>query len=243
MRTRFLFSKQSLILSFCLFLLSHLSFSQSAAFDNLDVRQQFRMWFGDWPLRVDADGSDGGRFFIALNGNVGISNPNPKPNGKSETGYWPSPLANLHVNGSSILAGNTLVSSDLLVANKWINIPSSSTELWGLWIDKGVVATDYAITASYNWADYVFDSTYRLRPLQEVEDFIKVNKHLPDMPSEKKIKEGYTIHDINTRFMQKIEELTLYTIEQDKQIQALQKQVQELSLQVKTIIDASSTKK
>lgn len=165
----------------------------------------------------------GGRFMIGgtgdYNGRVGIGVTDMQP------------LAKLHVaTGTTILGGNTLISSDPALQKKWTTIPDNSTgSLWGLWLDKGVVATDYAITAPGNWADFVFDSTYKLRSLKEVEDFIRINKHLPGMPSEQKIKEGYTIHAINTGFMQKIEELTLYSIEQEKQIQQLQQKVDELA--------------
>ena len=174
----------------------------------------------------------GGKFFIAgsvlnnLNGNVGIGNPNP---GQLGLIRLPHPLAKLHVNGNTISGGNTLISSDLTVANKWIGLPATSFAKWGLWVDKGVVATNYAITQAADWADYVFDSTYRLRPLHEVEKFIRENKHLPDVPSEQKIKnDGYTVHDMNARFLQKIEELTLYTIAQEKQIKLLQQRLEEL---------------
>lgn len=162
----------------------------------------------------------GGRFFLLENGDIGIGVKDLKP------------LAKLHLaSGTSILGGNTLISSDQALQQKWPTIPDNNlTSLWGLWLDKGVVATDYAITKPANWADFVFDSTYRLRPLKEVEAFIMKNKHLPDMPSEQKIKEGYTVHTINTGFMQKIEELTLYTIEQDKKIQELQQKLQELEV-------------
>lgn len=144
------------------------------------------------------------------------------------------PLAKLHVaTGTTILGGNTLISSDPALQKKWTTVPDNSTGgAWGLWLDKGVVATDYAITTPGSWADFVFDSTYRLRPLKEVETFIRKNKHLPGIPSAQKISEGYTVHAMNTNFIQKIEELTLYTIEQDKQIQTLQQRLEELAVQL-----------
>lgn len=79
------------------------------------------------------------------------------------------------------------------------------------------------------WADYVFDKNYHLRPLSEVEKFIKANKHLPDMPPAKEIEQnGLALGDMQTKLMQKIEELTLYLIEATKQIQELKRQVKEL---------------
>lgn len=74
------------------------------------------------------------------------------------------------------------------------------------------------------WADYVFEKDFRLKPLTEVENFIKENKHLPDVPSAKTIQEnGAYVSELMTKMMQKIEELTLYSIQQEKKINALEK--------------------
>ncbi|RPH31247.1 MAG: hypothetical protein EHM93_14345 [Bacteroidales bacterium] len=74
-------------------------------------------------------------------------------------------------------------------------------------------------------ADYVFTASYKLRSLNEVEQFIKTNQHLPDIPSAKEIIEnGFNIGEIQNKLLQKIEELTLYVIEQQKQIEELKRQ-------------------
>jgi len=76
------------------------------------------------------------------------------------------------------------------------------------------------------WADFVFNSDYRLMPLAEVESFIQENNHLPDVPSETEVKEkGINVAEMNAKLLQKIEELTLYVIEQNKRIEELEKQV------------------
>lgn len=73
-----------------------------------------------------------------------------------------------------------------------------------------------------NWADYVFADDYALRDLKEVEQFIAANKHLPDVPSAAKVEaDGLMVGEMQAVMMQKIEELTLYIIEQQKQIDAL----------------------
>lgn len=72
------------------------------------------------------------------------------------------------------------------------------------------------------WADYVFDEKYKLAPLQEVEKFIQQNNHLPNIPSAKEVEEkGLSVGDMQKRMMEKIEELTLYVIEQQKEIEKL----------------------
>jgi hypothetical protein len=69
------------------------------------------------------------------------------------------------------------------------------------------------------WADFVFAPNYRLRPLSEVESYIKTNGHLPEIPSAKEVEaNGVNIGETQSKLLQKIEELTLYLIEQNKQI-------------------------
>jgi hypothetical protein len=73
------------------------------------------------------------------------------------------------------------------------------------------------------WADYVFDSSYKLMPLEKVEKFIAEHKHLPHVPSAKNVAdEGLNVGDNQAVLLRKIEELTLYLIEQDKKIKQLE---------------------
>lgn len=103
---------------------------------------------------------------------------------------------------------------------------TSKTDKFLLWVQKGIVSENFALAKVADWSDHVFQPNYSLRPLSEVKQFIDTNKHLPDVPSEKEVKEkGYNIHDMNKVFMQKIEELTLYVIQQQKEIDALKEQL------------------
>jgi|GEM_PF-699799 len=71
-------------------------------------------------------------------------------------------------------------------------------------------------------ADFVFDKDYKLMPLSELETFIKDAKHLPEVATAKEMKEkGTNLGDLNIKLLQKIEELTLYTINQSKKIDGL----------------------
>jgi hypothetical protein len=73
--------------------------------------------------------------------------------------------------------------------------------------------------------DYVFAEDYKLKSLQEVEDFIKENKHLPEIPSAQEIeKNGLMLAEMNMNLLKKMEEMTLYIIEQNKRIEKLEKQ-------------------
>lgn len=78
------------------------------------------------------------------------------------------------------------------------------------------------VVKTYPWPDYVFHTTYRLRPLSEVEEYIKQYHHLPEVPSAEEVeKNGLDVGDNQATLLKKIEELTLYVIEQDKQIKKL----------------------
>ena len=73
-------------------------------------------------------------------------------------------------------------------------------------------------------ADFVFEKDYALPSLQEVEKFVNENKHLPEIASAKEMqKEGINLSEMNIKLLQKIEELTLYVIEQNKRIELLEK--------------------
>jgi hypothetical protein len=84
--------------------------------------------------------------------------------------------------------------------------------------------------ADTGWADFVFHDDYRLKPLSEVHTFIKENKHLPEIPSAAEIdeNEGVNVGEMQVKLLQKIEELTLYMIQQENTIQELKSEVREL---------------
>jgi hypothetical protein len=89
-------------------------------------------------------------------------------------------------------------------------------------------ATKMNVDAKW-WSDFVFDKEYKLPSLTEVEAYIAENKHLPDVPSEAEVLEnGLDLGEMQAIQQQKIEELTLYTIDQEKRIAAQQKRLEEL---------------
>ncbi|MEZ2339426.1 hypothetical protein AB6735_27535 [Mucilaginibacter sp. RCC_168] len=76
------------------------------------------------------------------------------------------------------------------------------------------------------WSDYVFKKEYQLPSLSEVKSYIDQNQHLPEIPSEQEmIKKGLDVSEMNKLLMKKVEELTLYLIEKDKELKELQQRV------------------
>lgn len=92
-------------------------------------------------------------------------------------------------------------------------------------------ATLYArriIVDQQTWADYVFTENYELLPLSQVKKYIDDNGHLPNVPSEKEVtQEGTDLAEMNRILLEKIEELTLYTIQQQEEIELLKQLIEQ----------------
>jgi hypothetical protein len=110
-------------------------------------------------------------------------------------------------NGGGVVIGNTTVPTGVKLA-----------------VNGKITATEVEVTLDA-WADHVFNQDYKLLPLSEVEEFIKKNKHLPGVPSEKQIiEEGLSLGEMNKDLMKKVEELTLYVIQLKKEIDVLKEE-------------------
>lgn len=92
---------------------------------------------------------------------------------------------------------------------------------------KFVCTSAYVFNENTKWADYVFEPTYKLAPLSEVEAFVKEHKHLPEVPSAKEVeKNGINVGDMDAVLLKKIEELTLYMIELKKENAEMKKELE-----------------
>ncbi|MBR4913043.1 MAG: hypothetical protein IKZ54_09435, partial [Bacteroidales bacterium] len=106
---------------------------------------------------------------------------------------------------------------------------TNTTADYALAVDGGIITTKVFIQDVEAWPDYVFGDNYKLLPLHELKKFIGENRHLPDMPSEGEvIGQGYDLNGMQHALLKKIEELTLYTLQQQEEIEALRKTVEEL---------------
>ncbi len=77
------------------------------------------------------------------------------------------------------------------------------------------------------WADRVFEKNYQLMSLKEVANYVEQNKHLPNVPSaEEVVKNGVAMDEMVAKLLEKVEELTLYTIQQQKDIDELKKKLE-----------------
>lgn len=91
---------------------------------------------------------------------------------------------------------------------------------------NGKVVAKEIVVSNQNWADYVFDINYSLADLKELNNFIKKYKRLPGLPSAEEVKKnGVEISEMTSILLRKIEELTLYIIEQDKKTDQLDRRL------------------
>jgi len=101
---------------------------------------------------------------------------------------------------------------------------------------NGIIHSKEVKVDLIGWPDYVFKKDYKLLSVEEVENYIKKHGHLPKMPSAKEVEEnGVMLGEMNKKLLEKIEELTLYTIAQEKNLkkkeqsdQVLEKRVRQL---------------
>lgn len=88
----------------------------------------------------------------------------------------------------------------------------------------GILTDSIRVALSSNWADYVFDAGYKLKTLDELETYIQVNKHLPNIPSSNEVAQyGIDLASINSKLLEKIEELHLYILKLKKGYDYLEK--------------------
>jgi len=115
--------------------------------------------------------------------------------------------------------GNTVVTGNLRVGT------TATPSGYRLAVDGKVICTELMVRLVSNWPDYVFSNHYKLRSIQDLENFINKNNHLPGIPSANEIEStGLSVGEMQKLQMEKIEELTLYIIELKKEIDKLKSQ-------------------
>jgi hypothetical protein len=120
--------------------------------------------------------------------------------------------------------GNTLQSRLYVTSNGNVGIGTTSPQA-KLAVNGDIYSKKVKVTQT-GWPDYVFQSTYRLRPLSEIEQYIQQYHHLPEVPSAEEVeKNGLDLGENQAGLLQKIEELTLYIISLNKEVEALKKEI------------------
>jgi hypothetical protein len=122
-----------------------------------------------------------------------------------------------HNGGNLLLCGNEQGAVGIGVQSG-ANLPAGSL----LAVDGKITCEEVLVKMSENWPDYVFADDYHLKPLCEVKSFIKTHKHLPGIPKAIDVEtKGLEVGYVQKQMMEKIEELTLYIIQLQEEIDAL----------------------
>jgi len=140
------------------------------------------------------------------------------------------------VNTGTAVFGTTTTPSSVTV-NGTIGIGTTNATLlstYKLAVNGGIVATAMDINGTVPASDYVFEKDYKLRTLTETEAYVNEHKHLPEVPSAQKFKtNGYSVGKFDDIMLKKVEELTLYMIELQKQNEVLKAKVESLEKAVR----------
>ncbi|GAA4277407.1 hypothetical protein [Aquimarina mytili] len=127
--------------------------------------------------------------------------------------------------------GGAFVNGDL-IANGNVGIGTSTPDA-KLAVNGDIHAQEVTVDL-IGWPDYVFEDTYTLPSLSQVEKHIKEKGHLVNIPSAKEVEEqGIQLGEMNKKLLEKIEELTLYTIAQEKKLSKQSEEIQKL-MRIKT---------
>lgn len=134
---------------------------------------------------------------------------------------------------SLIIQNSSGTESFRVLDNGSVGIGTSSPGSFKLAVEGKIGARGVKVTMQTPWPDYVFENNYRILPITELEKFIKKEKHLPEVSAASAIeKDGIDLGDFQTVLLKKVEELTLYLIDQNKKLESQGNEINSLKKQL-----------
>ncbi|WP_264532349.1 hypothetical protein [Flavobacterium sp. N502540] len=225
-------------------------------FNNKDAHwDNLTMWADNTKSYIQSNGDDDGLLISSNTGNkisLGDGNDEVAINSKKLILDYggTNDLAQVAINAGNPVNGAALTVGGMTYIGNSKSIesnPGISNDLkedCSLFVEKQILASDLNIIPKQYWMDSVFESDYKKMDLDTLEGYVKENKHLPGIVSEKEVNEkGYKIHDFNVGLLQNVEELLLHIIDQNKKNEALSKKIEVLTRKIEVLESQSSQHK
>ena len=165
---------------------------------------------------------------VTLNGQVGVNTTNT------------TQQYALAVNGGLVTTIGPVALSGPVTLNGPVGVnTANTTQQYALAVDGGLITTKARIQEVEDWPDRVFAPDYALVPLEELRAYVTLNRHLPGVPSEEEVTEhGIDVGGMQAVLLEKIEELTLYILRQQREMDTLKRELEELRGTVRFGYDA-----
>jgi hypothetical protein len=142
---------------------------------------------------MGADNATTTSHVLDVNGHASFNN---------DLGTSDATMTHVTINTDTSVAGTALTVAGPTYIGDWRATESGAINSayfsnYNLWVTKGIQSNDFAIATESEWKDDVFEKEYKLPTQKEVENFVTVNKHLPDVPSAEDVKKnGYSVTDL-----------------------------------------------
>jgi hypothetical protein len=128
--------------------------------------------------------------------------------------------------GSEMYLGNNAGPVHIDGTQVAIGVVDASTTAYKLTVSGKILCEELKVELYADWPDYVFHDEYELTPLSDLKSFISAHKHLPDIPTASEVaEEGIEVGEMNRKLLEKVEELTLYIIQLQEQIDDIKKEM------------------
>ncbi|MES2556821.1 MAG: hypothetical protein V4604_11765 [Bacteroidota bacterium] len=178
-------------------------------------------------------GNTQGRFVIASSilttGAIGDQTLTITPNTTAGQDDW-NTNNELKFYNNGLLEKSTVTASQKVLT---VHRPDLTQDVFRVYGNGVVWATEVNVALTSGFPDYVFESSYELMPLSEVRAYIQTNGHLPNVPTAAAVAtDGINVGEMTKTLVEKVEELTLYLLQQDEKMKQQQAEIDALKLQL-----------